>query len=352
MVTKRKPLVDLWAHIHCLGMLAKAGTFTAAAQRLQLSKASVSQRVAELEAAAGVPLVRRTTRSVRLTEAGQRLVDETLGAYDRIEQSFLGVRDLAGAPRGTLSVTAPVALGRQVITPLIPAYLARYPEVAIQLDLSDHLLSLASEGIDLAIRHVADVPDTHVASVICPTRSLLVATPAYLARHGTPAGPSALSRHNCLHYLRRGQAATWSFVAKDGREPVTVSVRGSFTANNSEVLRDAALGNLGIALLPDFSARAELDRGALVAVLTDWQLVGGFADRLYAVRPYTAHVPRTVASFVDYLREALAGGFDPARQPESPPALTRPSAAPSPGARSPRRRTVPKPERATVRQNP
>lgn len=307
---KTKKIDDLWSHIHCLGVLASAGSYTAAASHLQVSKASVSQRITELEQAAGVPLVRRTTRSVRLTEAGERLVGETRAAFDRIETGFAGVRDLAGAPRGDLIVTAPVALGRQVIGPLIAPYQRRFSEVRVQLDLSDRLVSLASEGFDLAIRHVSDVPQTHVASVLCETRSVLVATPGYLDRCGRPEHPSELAGHNCLHYLRRSELPRWAFGAR-GQEgdKVSVLVSGSFTANNSEVLREAALGDLGIALLPDFSAQGDIASGALEVVLPEWPVHGGFAERLYAVRPHTAHVPRTVSSFVGFAREQLAGGF-------------------------------------------
>jgi len=304
-MTKTRRLEDLWSHIHCLGVLADTGSFTAAARRLQISKASVSQRIVELEQAAGVPLVRRTTRSVGLTEAGQTLVDQTAAAYSRIEDGFSAVRNLSQGPRGVLSVTAPVALGRQVIAPLIPGFLKRFPDVRIQLELGDHLASLATEGFDLAIRHVAGVPDTHVASVICETRSVLAATPEYLATHGTPKTPLDLAGHNCLHYLRRSGSATWSFESLEGDKRVAVPVRGSFTANNSEVLREVAAGSLGIALLPDFSANPALRSGELVEVLRGWRVVGDYAERLYAVRPYTPRVPLTVSSFVGYLREEI-----------------------------------------------
>lgn len=322
-MTKTRRLEDLWSHIHCLGVLADTGSFTAAARRLQISKASVSQRIVELEQAAGVPLVRRTTRSVGLTEAGQTLVDQTAAAYSRIEEGFSAVRNLSEGPRGVLSVTAPVALGRQVIAPLIPGFLKRFPDVRIQLELSDHLASLATEGFDLAIRHVAGVPDTHVASVICETRSVLAATPEYLAKHGTPKTPLDLAGHNCLHYLRRSGSATWSFESLEGDKRVAVPVRGSFTANNSEVLREVAAGSLGIALLPDFSANPALRSGELVEVLRGWRVVGDYAERLYAVRPYTPRVPLTVSSFVGYLREeipaseALGGRSEATEEPAS-----------------------------------
>jgi DNA-binding transcriptional LysR family regulator len=333
----------LWAHLHWLTVLGTLGSFTAAAQRLGVSKAAMSARIAELERAAGVPLVHRTTRSVRLTEAGQQLVDATRGAFDAIGTAFAGIKDLAAAPRGLLRLTAPVALARQQIVPRLPAFLRAHPEVRIQLDLSDRLVPLAQEGFDLAIRHTHAPPETHVAWTLCATQSVLVASRAYLRRRGTPAVPAELSGHDCLHYLRAGEAPAWQLVPRGGRadaalsgspkakltvpakakltvpadgratEPanvkLTVPVSGPFVANNSEALREAAQAGLGIALLPDFSAQAALEAGKLQRVLPDWVPVGSFGEHLYAIRPYSPYVPRAVQALVGYLRESLRDGF-------------------------------------------
>lgn len=298
----------LWAHVHALGELARQGSYTGAARRLGISKAAMSQRIAELERAAGVPLVQRTTRSVRLTEAGQQLVEATREAYEQIERSFASVRDLAGEPRGIVRITAPVALGRQQIVPRLADFLRRYPQVRVEMDLSDRLASLAQEGFDLAIRHTASPPDTHVAWALCETRSWLVASRAYLRRRGEPTHPRELEAHDCLAYPRPGAVPAWSFEARDGTR-VTVPVRGSFAANNSEVLREAALQGLGLAVLPDFSAQQALQAGRLRAVLPRWRPVGAFGERIYAIRPYSPVVPRAVQALVAHLRESLQGGF-------------------------------------------
>ena len=306
----------LWSHVHWLSVLGMLGSYTAAAQRLGVSKAAMSQRIAELERAAGVPLVARTTRSVRLTEAGQQLTDATSGAYEAIATAFAGIKDLAATPRGRLRVTAPVALARQVVMPLLPAFLRAHPEVRIELDLSDRLASLAQEGFDLAIRHTHAPPETHVAWALCETRSLLVASRAYLRRRGVPAQPADLAGHDCLPYLRAGEAPVWQLQrltpdATDapGTQEVTVPVSGPLAANNSEVLREAALAGLGIALLPDFSALEPLRAGKLLAVLPDWRPVGGFGEHVYAIRPYSPYVPRAVQALVAHLRQALQAGF-------------------------------------------
>ncbi|RQO63932.1 LysR family transcriptional regulator [Variovorax sp. KBW07] len=315
---KPQNIESLWTHLHWLTVLAQQGSFTAAALRLGVSKAAMSQRIAELEAAAGAPLVQRTTRSVRLTEAGQRLVDDMRAPFEQIAHSFAGVRDLAGVPRGLVRVTAPVAFARQQLVPRLAEFLRAQPEVRIELDLSDRLSSLAMEGFDLAIRHTAAPPDTHVAWTLCETRSVLVASRAYLRRRGTPRDPMALAGHDCLHYPRAQDTPTWHFEArtashKPAQKPsaprLTVPVSGPLVANNSEALRDAALTGLGIALVPDFSAQSALQSGKLVEVLPQWRSVGAFGERLYAIRPYATHVPQAVTAFVAWLREALGAGF-------------------------------------------
>ena len=307
---------DLWQHLHWLSVLAQQGSYTAAAARLGVSKAAMSQRIDELEQDARVPLVQRTTRSLRLTEAGQRLVDDTRSSFEHIAQSFAQVRDLAEQPSGLLRVTAPVALARQQLMPLFTEFLKNYPEVRIELDMSDRLRSLATEGFDLAIRHTAQAPDTHVAWPLCRTESVLVATKAYLRKRGEPQTPQDLQAHNCLHYPRGQDTPVWTFAP---RQPMTnpateqglisVPVQGTLAANNSEALREAALMGAGIALLPDFSAQAALKQAKLVPVLPQFRPVGAFAEQLFAIRPYSAHVPRAVAALVAALRQGLAQGF-------------------------------------------
>lgn len=310
---KTQNIEALWVNLHWLTMLAQQGSFTAAAQRLGVSKAAMSQRISELERAAGVPLVQRTTRSVRLTEPGQRLVDELRQPFDHIAQSFAAVKDEAGLPRGLVRVTAPVAFARQQLVPRMGAFLRDYPEVRIELELSDSLRSLAVEGFDIALRHTAVPPDTHVALSLCRTRSVLVATKAYLRKRGTPKHPQDLAAHDCLHYPRAQEKPVWHFESRgrSDRPPsrISVAVSGPLAANNSEALRDAALSGLGIALLPDFTAQMVLRSEKLVEVLPRWQTVGAFADQLFAIRPYSTHVPRAVAAFSAWLRAELADGF-------------------------------------------
>ena len=346
-------LAPLLADLHLLTVLAATRSFTEAARRLGVSKASASARISELERAAGVLLVRRTTRSVGLTEAGQQLVNDMLPAFGRISESYTAVKDLVGEPRGLVRVTAPVALGRQHLAPCVAAFLKRFPEIHIELELTDRFVNLANEGFDLAIRHTNTPPETHVAWVLCETRSVLLASPAYLAARGWPAHPADLAAHDCLLYLGGANTAggSWTFAraadapplrsrkpakpaslarpatASEARLPasgalapgksgpgierVGVNIRGSLRANNSEVLREALLAGLGIGLLPDFSLPPPNAAGesALVRVLPDWQVQGFFGDRIYALRPWSAQVPKAVQCLVEFLREQFAPGF-------------------------------------------
>ncbi|ABM34368.1 LysR family transcriptional regulator [Paracidovorax citrulli] len=309
---KTKKVDALWSHVHWLGILDAEGSFTGAAHRLGVSKSAVSHRVSELEQAAGVALVRRTTRTVRLTDAGRHLVDSTRESFASIERSFANIRDLAQEPNGVLRVTVPVAFGRQHIVPRIPGFLRQYPQVRVELELSDGIRSLSLDGFDLAIRHVESVPDTHVAWPLCPTETVLVASRAYLEACGVPGTPHDLARHNCLHYLRGASVPSWSFERTGHRADaprLSIPIAGTFAANNSEALRTLAIAGAGIAMLPDFSVSGEIGNGELVRVLPGWRPVGAFGTRISAVRTFSTHVPRAVRVFVAYLRESMHGGF-------------------------------------------
>ncbi|BAN98273.1 lysR family transcriptional regulator [Plautia stali symbiont] len=299
----------LWVHLHWLTVLAEQGSFTRAAERLDVSKAAMSQKIKELEQMAGVALVHRTTRSVRLTSAGEKLVDDLREPFARIAQSFFSVRDEAGPVRSLVRISAPVAFARQQLVPIIGDFLRDYPQVRLQLNLSDRLVSLGSEGFDLAIRHSQQLPETHVALPLCETRTLLVASPDYLTRHGMPHTPQALQQHNCLYYPRALESPQWRFrLHSDDSETVQVKIQGNFATNNSESIRDAVLQGLGIAMLPDFSTGAALASGMLQQVLPEWQAVDAFADRLWVVRPYAAQVPRAVTTFIHWLRTRFVDG--------------------------------------------
>lgn len=300
-------LTTPFSDMHLLTVLAETQSFVQAAERLGISRSSASMRVAALEKSVGVPLVRRSTRQVSLTEAGQQLVDEVGPAFERITSSFHAVHDLTGAPRGNLRVTAPVALGRQYISPSLGDFLLRYPEVNLELELSDRLVNLAHEGFDLAIRHVRHIPDNYVAWELARSESVLVAGKDYLARRGRPLHPSDLSGHDCVLY--RGSPRSLGFQRKDGQgKTVYVDVRASFTANNSEVLRDVVLSGAGLGLLPDFSLNSGPgDEQHLERLLPEWDVQGYFGSHILALRPFSPRVPLAVHCLVQHLQTVFSG---------------------------------------------
>jgi len=302
--------IPAFSSLYLLKVLAETRSFTKTAQRLRLSKATISTRISELERELGLPLVRRTTRSVALTDAGSHLVSNISAGFTQIEDSIADIQDLAEAPRGLIRVTGPVAFSRQVLTPILPGFLTRYPRVKLELDLNDNLVNLTREGFDLAIRHVSVPPDNYVAWPICSVKPLLVASDTYLQEFGEPQHPLELQQHSCLTYLRDRSGVRWDFERTFKRRPperVSVNVSGPLCVNNSEVLRQAALAHLGIALVSDFSITEEIKQGQLRPILSDWKPIGFFGEQVFAMRPWSPHVPKAVECFVDYLRKELGG---------------------------------------------
>lgn len=301
--------------MHLLMVLGETQSYTQAAQRLGLSKATVSQRISALERVVGIGLVQRSTRSVALTAAGQQLVDDIRPSLAQIEHSLAAVRDLATTPRGLVRLSAPVALGRQHLMPALATFAHSYPDIRIELDLNDRLVNLVQEGFDLAIRHSQTAPDNSVAWPLCPSQSMLMASPEYLDKHGTPKHPQELEHHDCLVYLRgRTTGLSWTLMRnkRQGQtEHCHVAIQKAvFKANNSEVLREAALAGLGIALLPDFSAQVQpLEQRRLVRVLPQWQSQGFFGNQIFAIRPWAPQVPRAVRCLVSHLQHAFKAGF-------------------------------------------
>lgn len=295
----------LWTHVHSLIILSQQGSFTAAAQRLSISKATMSQRISELEQNLGVKLVHRTTRSVQFTDAGKQLVEQTQNAYQHISTELKSIESRAHTPKGLLRVTAPVALAQQYIIPALPQFLKQYPEIQIELEADDNVLSLSSEGFDLAIRHTQQISDSLVAWRLAETYPILVASPEYLADRPPINHPSDLSQHDLLHYPRqKNRQSMWSFLPLNNKddEPLSIPIQPRFAVNNSQMLCQIAIQGLGIALVPDFSAVAAIRAQQLELILPQWRVLGHFGTSVFAVRPFTAQIPQSVRHLVRYLQ--------------------------------------------------
>jgi DNA-binding transcriptional LysR family regulator len=266
---------------------------SAAGREFGLSPAASSARMAQLERRLGARLLHRTTRQIALTEDGEAFLERAvllLEAADLAESSVGGGAD---GPQGLLRVAASVSFGRLHLMPALPAFLGLHPGIKLDLRLSDRVIDLAANGVDVAVR-IGPLRDSAlIARTLAPSRLWLCASPAYLARHGTPQRPADLAQHECL--VLDG-FHPWRF--QDGDKEVVMRVRGRMQSDNGEALRDASVAGLGIALQSTWAMYEQLKRGTLVRVLGDYPIVPqSVVSAQYLNRSYLP--PKTVA-FIDF----------------------------------------------------
>jgi DNA-binding transcriptional LysR family regulator len=245
--------------------VVEAASFAAAARQLGLSRAAVSKRIIQLEAELGVRLLSRTTRRVLPTEIGRAYYDACIRTLAAAGEAEAMVRQLHAEPRGTLRISAPQSFGTLHLGPAIAAFAARYPDLAINLALNDRIISLSDENFDVALRIARQAPANLVVHRLAPIRIVLCAAPAYLDAHGTPERVDDLADHKCLHYSYMTSGENWLLRDADGEH--AIKIRSNLTANNGEVLLQAAVAGLGITNLPAFIVWRALADGALVPVL-------------------------------------------------------------------------------------
>ena len=292
---------DAFALLPAFVAVVEAGSFSGAARQLGNSKSALSKRVSQLEQLLGCQLLYRTTRSLTLTEAGERYFEAVRHAVRLAAEGEDAIGALQAAPRGLLRVTAPMVYGRRHIAPLIPDFLARYPELQLQFEMSDEQRDLVAEGFDVAVRIGALEDSSLVARHLAPCHSTLCAAPAYLARAGIPQTPSDLSGHNCLFYSLFRGGTQWRLHGPEGE--VGVTPRGNFEVNNSDAIHTALLAGLGIGNMPDFIVAEDLAAGRLVAVLPAYRLP---EHGVWCVYPRRRHLPAKVEAWLAFLHERLA----------------------------------------------
>jgi DNA-binding transcriptional LysR family regulator len=282
--------------------VAQTGSFVGAARELRLSKGTVSKIVSRLEERLGARLLHRTSRRLSLTDTGRTLLESATRIVAEAEAAESEASAKARAPRGRIRLACPMSFGLAYVAPALPEFLAAFPEIAIDLHLSDAVVDVIGEGFDLALR-IASLPDSSlIARRLCSVRRRLVAAPAYLERRGRPSHPSQLAEHACLGYAYLPVPYLWRFTNAEGEE-VVVRPSGPLSANNGEALTPALLAGLGLALQPDFVVWQEIERGALAAVLEDWELP---PIALHLVRPPGGPGPVRVQALIDFLAEKLA----------------------------------------------
>ncbi|MDF7796342.1 LysR family transcriptional regulator [Pseudomonas syringae] len=282
----------------------ESGSLTAASDKLGLSKQFVSRRLIQLEERLGVRLLNRSTRRLDVTPLGQSYYESALRLLAELEQVEQGITGQNNEPRGTLRVSAPLSFAVTHLACLLPLFLQRYREVAVEVDLSDRPVDVISEGYDVVLRIGVLEDSSLIARRIASIDRVYCASPAYLAERGTPQKPEDLHTHDCLPYGHSRQAQ-WRFQGQD--KPLTLNVSGRMRANNGELLRESAIAGLGITYLPTFIVGAALREGRLVRVLDDLRPE---PLTLSAVYPQHRQASRPVQAFIEFLRERLESGIE------------------------------------------
>ncbi len=283
--------------------VVQAGSFRSAARTLGMPKTTVSRKVAELEAQLGVQLLQRTTRSLSLTDAGAVFVDEAEAAIARLDAAEAAVTELQREPRGTVRVTTTVPLGQRFLAPIVPEFLDAYPALEVVVHLTDRHVDLVSERCDVALRTGSLADSSLVAKLVGSSTYRVVASPAYLARHGTPRRPSDLSGHSCLRFAKSGTAVrtTWPF--GKGKRALDVPVTGRLVSDDFMLLRTAAELGHGIARLPMAVASESFRAGQLVSPM---ESQAPPPMPVHLIHLGGRHVPPRTRAFLDFVHPRLA----------------------------------------------
>lgn len=282
--------------------VAEMRSFAGAAAALGLSKPTVSKAVARVETRLGTRLFNRTSRRLALTDAGRQLAERAARILADGEAAESDILAQSSAPRGRVRLAAPMSFGLRWIAPLLPEFLATYPQVSIDLHLSDATVDLIGDGFDMALR-IAVMPDSSLmARRLCAVAMHVVAAPAYLKKHGKPAHPMHLRDHACLGYAYQATPDTWRFTNSSGEE-ASVHPTGPLRANNGDALMPTALAGLGIAVLPDFFLGDALADGCLETILTNWKVPAG---GLYLIMPPGGPRPARIEVLAEFLARQLS----------------------------------------------
>jgi len=282
--------------------VVREGSFSAAARVLELTPSAVSKQIGRLEDRLTVRLFNRTTRRLSLTEEGAAFYERASRILADLEDAAESVSSLKAVPRGRLRVTLPTAFGILHLLPALPDFMARHPEVTLEIDLNDRFVNMIEEGFDLALR-VGDLEDSSlIGRRLAANRRVLAAAPGYLTGRAAPQRPADLAAHDCLIYTYRAQRHDWHLVDENGKECV-VSVTGKIETNNPMMLREAALSGLGVVLLPLWIIGPDLKAGRLERILPTHHWPD---NAIHAVYPPGRHLSAKVRSFVDFLVERFA----------------------------------------------
>ncbi|MBB2971767.1 LysR family transcriptional regulator [Mesorhizobium sp. RMAD-H1] len=291
--------MDQLTALRVFRQVVERGSFADAARHMRLSPAAVSKNIGELEAYLNVRLLNRTTRRMSLTEAGTRYFEQVARILDDLAEADHSLGPLQQMPHGLLRVSAPMTFTLTRLSRAIVDFLARYPDLTLDLQLEDRRIDIVKEGFDLAIRGSDRLEDSSlIARRLMSLRHVVCGSPAYFGRAGHPRTPEDLRSHNCLQFTLSGHANEWDFT-RDGRT-VRVPVRGRYKVTTSLAVRDALLAGFGLSLIPRLYVEDDIARGRLTTVLDDWVPV---ETSIYAVYPSRQYVLPKVRAFIDFLIE-------------------------------------------------
>jgi DNA-binding transcriptional LysR family regulator len=282
--------------------VVETGSFTATAERLNLSKAVVSKYVSRLESELGVRLLFRTTRRLSLTEAGEIFFERSRLGLQELNGARSEVDWMQGAPRGTLKIAVPVSFGVAQLAQIISRFTKQYPAVDFDIVMDDKKTDIVKEGFDLAIRITDDASEKSIVTTrIAPCRHVICATPAYIERCGLPEKPSDLINHTILTYSYQKSALRWIFTAPDGTEKV-VEMESKVRINNSLAIREMLLCGAGLTRIPTFIVGEDIAAGRLVALLSDYDIL---EISIFLVYPDRKFLSPKVSAFIEFLSEEI-----------------------------------------------
>jgi len=293
--------MDRLQAMHLFVRVAELSSFSAVAQQMGLARSAVTRQIAALEQHLGIKLMVRSTRRLMLTSAGSAYLEKCRVILNLVEAAETGVAEERQTPRGMIRISLPLTYGLMRVAPILLDFARRYPEVQLDMDYTDRRVNLIEEAIDLSVRITSRLGATEIARRIGSSQLQTVASPAYLAEHGTPLHPSELLHHECLSYTTTAESKqTWSFEV-DG-VLTAYPIRARIHSNNGEALNDAVERGLGIALQPDFIIERSLQLGKVVTILNEFPLpeLG-----IYAMLPSNRQVPHRVRVLMDFLADQL-----------------------------------------------
>tara|TARA_R100001143_G_scaffold63254_1_gene69187 strand:+ start:3766 stop:4677 length:912 start_codon:yes stop_codon:yes gene_type:complete len=283
--------------------VVQSGSFTAAAERLQLSRSVVSKYISRLEEQLNARLLNRTTRQLSLTEVGKVFYEHARRGLQEIEEAESELTRLQGKPRGILRINTPMSFGILHIASLLPGFQKMYPEIFVDMALDDRKVDVIEEGFDISVRITVNLPDsTLIAKKIAPCKHAIVATPDYLKTYGTPVSPAQLSQHKILTYQHQDHATEWQLINTKG-DTVSVPLTSNLQMNNSLALKEALLGHMGIARMPTFIVGNEIQDGRLTTLFNDFEILEA---SIYLLYPQRRYLSTKVKAFIDYFSEQIS----------------------------------------------